>query len=129
MKKDLKDLKVVIVDDNKMGLEVIKDYCESFGMDVVYWAYSATEILEWLSTAEQLPDFILSDIMMPEINGCELAETIKKDDRYKKIKLIAVTFDVSVGIGSLVQDSGFDGFLPRPFNEKELQGVIEGVTV
>ncbi len=69
---------------------------------------------------EQIPDIIVSDVMMPEKNGFELCEALKEDIRSSHIPIILLTAksDVESRIAGLKQ--GADDYLAKPFNEEEL---------
>ena len=67
--------KVLIIEDNIDIQEVYKIYFESAWFEV----YSATDWLKWVSdSVEKKPDVILLDIMMPQMNGFEVLQTIKE---------------------------------------------------
>ena len=83
------------------------------------------QMLSDLSKDGEIPDLILCDIMMPEMDGYELIRKIRTEDKYEEIKAIAVTSAVQVGSAQSAQDSGFDGFLPKPVFLDELAKVIK----
>ncbi len=69
---------------------------------------------------EQVPDIIVSDVMMPEKNGFELCETLNEDIRTSHIPIILLTAksDVDSRIAGLKK--GADDYLAKPFHEEEL---------
>ena len=76
------------------------------------------EALEWLSTNK--PSLVISDILMPEMNGFELCEKIKSDERTKDIPVILLTAlsnpdEVIEGLSS-----GADSFITKPYNKEYL---------
>jgi len=125
-KADLKDKKVLIVDDNQPGRQLFCSFCEEVAMKV-HPVSSAQEALTWLSDQEQkgeLPDIILVDIMMPDIDGYGFIRNVKMNPSYGGIKLVALSSIRQVGLTSQMQESGFDAFLTKPIQQKEVFNVI-----
>ncbi len=129
-KKELIGKRAIIVDDNEIARKILNKCCETMGIDVLLTSDSPKAVLQALDDAAgvgDFPDLILCDLMMPEMDGYELARTIRINDRFKDIKLIAVTSAVRVGGARNAQDSGFNGFLPKPVFLDELAKVIATV--
>jgi CheY-like chemotaxis protein len=120
----LKGLKVSVVDDTENARRMLDIYCKETGMEMVFMVGSAQEALDWLFAHQEVPAVILSDIMMPGMDGYELAKIIKKNEKTKDIKLVAVTSDVKPGAAKQARDAGFDAFLPKPIIKGDLIDVI-----
>jgi len=78
---------ILAIDDNRMNLFLIKKILSS-SYDV-HTAMSAAEAFEFLG--ENIPDMILLDLRMPEIDGFRFLEMIKKEERLKDIPVICLT--------------------------------------
>ncbi|MBN1869105.1 MAG: response regulator [Candidatus Omnitrophica bacterium] len=129
-RKELVGKKAIIVDDNEIARKILNKCCETMGIDVLLISASPKAVLQMLDDSlieGELPDLILCDLMMPEMDGYELARTIRANDGFRGIKLIAVTSAVRVGGAKNAQDSGFNGFLPKPVFLDELAKVIATV--
>jgi DNA-binding response OmpR family regulator len=111
------DKTVLVVDDDPVIQKLLQVNFEMEGYKVV----TASDGEEGLATARRLqPDCMLLDIMMPKMNGLEVATALKGDDATKKIPIIllsakAQSFDVQAGL-----DAGADDYITKPFDPLEL---------
>ena len=108
---------VLVIEDNKEIRENTCELLELKGYDVI----SAVNGKIVLALAkEKLPDIVLCDIMMPEINGYEVFASLKEDAETANIPFVFVTAsversEVETGLGM-----GADGYIRKPFDSKEL---------
>ena len=129
-RSELVGRKAIIVDDNEIARKILKKCCETMGIETVLISASPKEVLQELdklSDRGEIPDLILCDIMMPEMDGYEMIQRVLKNEKCKNIKTIAVTSAVHVGSAQNAQKSGFSGFLPKPVFLDELAKVITTV--
>jgi CheY-like chemotaxis protein len=125
--ESLKGKRIVIVDDNYHAGEIFKEYCMTAKMDVLFVANSAQEALSLLASEETLPDLVISDMMMPEMDGYEFIEKIREDEKLRHLKVIAATSDAVPGQSMHAKIKGFDAYLAKPIISKELINVIRTV--
>jgi len=106
--------KILIVDDEKPISDIIKFNMTKEGYEVVT-AFNGREAIE-LFEAEK-PDIIILDLMLPEIDGLEVAKTIRKTSSVPIIMLSAKDseFDKVIGL-----ELGADDYVTKPFNPIEL---------
>ncbi len=107
---------VLIVEDNA-------DVAHYIGASIKegYQTIRATNGVEGIEKAiELIPDIIISDIMMPEKDGFELCETLKKDERTSHIPIILLTGKADGDSKIQGLEHGADVYLSKPFNRKEL---------
>ena len=99
-------LLVLIVDDNERNAKLASDVLTVAGMS----ALSATTAAEGLALAsEHLPDLILMDIFLPDLDGAEAARRLKENTLTAAIPVVALTALTAV-------PPGFDGHLEKPFD-------------
>jgi len=111
----VEELKVLIAEDQEINAEVLKNQVESLGLisDV---AENGAEAMELLSHDFYMA--VLTDINMPEMDGYELLEAVRK--QYGKIPVIAVTGETEAIDGDKAFRKGFDGYIKKPVRPEEL---------
>ena len=81
-------MKILIVDDVKMSLEIEKAFLKDTGCELI----SASNRGEGLEAArEERPDLVMTDLHMPEMDGAELCQAIKDDPAMKNLPVIILT--------------------------------------
>jgi two-component system cell cycle response regulator DivK len=76
-----------------------------------------------LATA-QAPDLVLMDIQMPDVDGVEALRRLRADERTAAIPVLAVTAQAMQGDREHFLAEGFDGYLSKPVNVRELLGTV-----
>ena len=113
--------KILVVDDEKPISDIIKFNMVKEGYEVVT-AFDGREALE-LFEAER-PDILILDLMLPEIDGLEVARTIRKTSKVPIIVLSAKDseFDKVIGL-----EIGADDYMTKPFSNRELQARVKAI--
>ncbi len=114
--------RILIVDDNEINRDTLEGLIESLGHTAIL-ADSGREALDLIGL-QPYPDLVLLDIIMPEMNGYEVLQFIKKDKRLRAIPVIMVS--VVDEMESVVQciEAGADDYLTKPFNALLLKARI-----
>ncbi|HUV40588.1 MAG TPA: response regulator [Sedimentisphaerales bacterium] len=108
---------ILVVDDNQQNLELLQAYLE----DIECVTVPAEDGPQALAiVAEEPPDLILLDVMMPKISGFEVCRRIKNDPKTADIPIIMVTALNEFGDIERAIDSGTDDFVSKPVNKLEL---------
>ena len=121
MSSDKTRYKILAVDDEQRMVRFIQLNLEQDGFEVVT-AYNGKEALEQVRT--QLPDLILLDIMMPDINGFEVLKKIREVNNVPVIMLTAKG-EEDDRIQGL--ELGADDYITKPFSPRELVSRIRAV--
>jgi CheY-like chemotaxis protein len=90
-------------------------------------AYSGHEGLRILADAEIRPDLILSEMIMPEMDGCEFLRAVRTDKRYDTIPFVLFSTPREVNFICPNLELHIDAYLPKPFSIDDLVMVIERV--
>jgi PAS domain S-box-containing protein/putative nucleotidyltransferase with HDIG domain len=114
--------KILIVDDTPTGRETLGAllYSEEYEL---HFASNGQEALE--KAAELIPDLILLDVMMPDMNGFEVCEHLRKDEVLAEVPVIMVTalYDRKSRLQGI--RAGADDFISKPFDTTELGARVQ----
>lgn len=81
----------------------------------------------WKTVLEMMPDLVVTDLMMPEMDGMELCRLVKEDQRTSHIPLILLTAKATVESRIIGFNTGADDYLEKPFNTDELLARIRNL--
>jgi signal transduction histidine kinase len=115
---------ILVVDDDPENFEVIEILLFKENHKLIY-AGNASEALNSLENA--LPDVILLDVMMPEMDGLELCQHIKGNWEWKHIPIIMVTSLNAKEDLARCLDAGADDFIGKPVNGLELRARVRSM--
>jgi signal transduction histidine kinase/AraC-like DNA-binding protein/ActR/RegA family two-component response regulator len=76
---------------------------------------------------EQVPDLVLSDVMMPGMDGFEVCRTLKKDFRTSHIPIVLLTARADTASRITGLEQGSDAYLTKPFNKRELLACLRNL--
>jgi CheY-like chemotaxis protein len=112
---------VLVVDDDPIARLVHMHYLESLNCSVITAANGAEAIASFNA---KKPDFIFSDIQMPDMSGFDLARAIRKQETSGHVPIVALTSSED-GIAEKCQSAGIDDFLIKPINTEDFMGFLE----
>ena len=112
---------VLVVDDVAHGREIFAEYLEFRGFRVA----TAADGLEALDKAfELLPDIILMDLSLPQLDGWEATKRLKGDDRTRTIPIIALTAHALASAHDKAMAAGCDSVVTKPCVPRDLEAEV-----
>lgn len=124
MKKQKMKKKILVVDDEKDIVDILKYNLERENEFEVLTAANGREALE---AAESLPDLIVLDIMMPELNGFEVCKQLKNNPNTSKIPVIFLTAKENEIDEILGLEIGADDYINKPISPRKVLARIKSV--
>jgi len=118
-----RQLRVLLVDDDAALRVLYRFNLEASGVSVVE-AEDGESALELLA-GDDLPDVVLLDVMMPGIDGWELAARLRADERTRALPVIFITARAEDESRARGADLGAAGYLVKPFNPTTLAETVE----
>ena len=114
--------KILIVEDNDNNRSLFRDILSFYDYEVT----AAADGAEGVALARALlPNLILMDIQMPGMDGMTAGRILKSDPLTRHLKLIALTSFAMQGDEEKFLAAGFDGYLSKPVNTRELPGLVK----
>ena len=116
---------LLLVDDEPGIRESVQAYLE----DNESWSVTAASNAEeaWQTIESQAPDLIISDIMMPQVNGYEFLRKLRDDPRYRSIPVVFLTARGMTSDRIQGYEAGCDAYLPKPFDPEELEAIVKNL--
>ena len=109
--------KILVVDDEPDAIELIKFNLKAAGYDVS----TAADGEEALKKARSvLPDLIILDVMLPEVDGLEVCKILRRDSQASAIPIIMLTAKAAEIDRVLGLELGADDYVTKPFSPREL---------
>lgn len=115
-------LNLVVAEDNAINRKYMAALLKNMGHTVRFAAHGGLAVLE---VQKELPDLVLMDLHMPEVDGLQATEAIRQlPAPYGGLPIIALTADVFEESKDRVHAAGMDGFLSKPVNVHELEKML-----
>jgi len=120
----LPQMKILIVEDDLIIRMITKKYLDRLGY-IVDCEENGRKALAYLETTIQFPDLILTDIMMPEMNGEDFLKNIREQEKYDNIPVFAITAMAEEMLER--KNSGFEQIIQKPFSLPDLAISISNI--
>ena len=112
---------VLVADDSVISRELIREILASEACRIVE-AENGAEALEKI--AEARPDLVLLDIQMPVVHGFAVIRELRRDDRFLRIPVVALTASAMKGERERALAAGFDEYITKPIRAAALRAHI-----
>lgn len=108
---------VLIADDDPDILLLISLTLERDGYDVMV---ARDGLTAYETAVERLPHLVVLDMMMPGIDGCEVARRLRANDSTKDVPIVIVTAFAEESQAAMALEAGADAYVKKPFSPREL---------
>ncbi len=116
--------KILLVDDEPGLRQAVQEYLQESGFGVTV-AGNATDA--WGLLQQETPDLIISDIMMPQVDGYEFLKQLRGDSRFSSLPVVFLTARGMTSDRILGYQAGCDAYLAKPFDPDELVALVENL--
>lgn len=117
--------RILFVDDDPFTLETLNKSVQLFGHQAVL----ATNGEQALRLAKECsPDLIMTDMMLPDMDGLNLVTSLRKDPSTSCIPIVMLTASPEIDALQLSRAAGVDAYLNKPIHLQQLQEVIQKYT-
>ena len=112
---------ILVVEDNEKNMKLFRDVLAATG----YRTLEATTGGEAVDLAsEHRPDLVLMDIQLPDLDGVQALQRLRANARTATIPVLALTAQAMRGDRERFLAEGFDGYVSKPVNVRELIGIV-----
>lgn len=113
--------KILYIEDNPQNMRLVRKMLGVGGYEIFE---ALTGELGLKMAQAHLPDLILMDINLPDIDGLEVTARLKADPATAKIPVVALTANAMHGDKERFTDGGCDGYLAKPVTRNELLNTV-----
>lgn len=117
--------KLLVVDDEPGVRLSVKEYLQEEGGFNVQVASNANDAWQMLET--NTPDLVISDVMMPQVDGYQFLKKLRDDARFKNLPVVFLTARGMTSDRIKGYQVGCDAYLPKPFDPDELVAIVKNL--
>jgi DNA-binding NarL/FixJ family response regulator len=115
---------LLLVDDEPGLREAVQAYLEDSGFTV----HVASNAKDGLHLAQQkLPDLVITDVMMPQVDGFQFLQQLREDPQCKKLPVVFLTARGMTGDRIQGYNAGVDAYISKPFDPDELVAIVTNI--
>ncbi len=124
-KREIKDLNVLVVDDQPDTLALMKNMMNELGISRIFEAGDGRQALDFMDSAFDVVDMIICDWNMPKVTGVELLRQVRSV--YPDIPFLMVTGRGDMDSVVEAKASGVTGYIVKPFSSAQLEAKVRVV--
>lgn len=117
-------MKVIVADDSMLTRKIVIKYLTPLGCDSLE-ASNGVEVMEIMNREKALPNLILMDWNMPEMDGLEVLKQLHHDDRLSLVPVIMLTSESDDISMNTALEAGAKAYITKPFTPEELLRTIK----
>lgn len=118
--------RILVVEDNPSNMKLVSLILDSMGHEVI----EARDAIEGIKLAQaEVPDLILMDIQLPDMDGLEATRLLKKNLITHNIKVVALTAFAMKGDEERMRAAGCDDYIAKPIRHAEFVERITGLLI
>ncbi|MBU2917824.1 response regulator [Psychrosphaera sp. F3M07] len=119
---DVHSIRVLVVDDSKMARNFVSRVLRSLGIERITEAADGAEAISIIK--DNMFDLVVTDYNMPEVNGQELTEYIRKESEQSHIPVLMVSSEANEAHLSNIEQSGVNAMCDKPFEPENVRRIL-----
>ncbi len=119
---------ILLIDDDPEDAEIFMEAVQKLNKGVkLQWAVNPQKVFNEMQSADQLPDLIFLDYNMPLINGGELLEKLKSDNRLSSIPVILISTPSEEFMKLKLEQNAIIKYFKKPNSYSELIAILDSI--
>ncbi|MBW4682799.1 MAG: response regulator transcription factor [Microcoleus vaginatus WJT46-NPBG5] len=115
---------LLLVDDEPGLREAVQAYLEDSGFSV---NVASNANLGWELVQQKRPDLVITDVMMPQVDGYQFLKQLRDDPRFKALPVVFLTARGMTSDRIQGYQAGCDAYISKPFDPDELVAIVENL--
>lgn len=123
---NFKGVKTIIADSNELNRSILREYLEAFEFRITEAADGKTAMEKIITSqiAGNGFELLITEQILPEMDGIQLAKSVKSVPSLNKLKLVLISSVSLKGDANQAKEAGFDAFIARPYKKHELLQMV-----
>jgi two-component system, chemotaxis family, chemotaxis protein CheY len=125
--QSIADKVALVVDDMKLARLRMSEACRTVGLKTIVEAASGKEAWDKISNDKIVPDLILTDYNMPDMDGLQFLDLVRKNEKTKSVPVLFVTSETEITFIMKAVSVGVTEFVVKPFADDLLVQKIKAI--